>query len=175
MSGIRPPVITVQFVFGGDEMAGETLREISDKIGEVDSLIFKADTGQITLTWDQYKSLHKDGEALMKMLAESLAHFNGSTAAAMYEERDKVRRSSRFAATVARYAELHPEDDPELNAIFKAAFGDDDRAAKIAQDQLAELWASMFVNKPVEPLPTTQPPTRTGLYQRIFRRSKGNS
>ena len=156
-------------------MAGDTLGEISAKISEIDDLIFRADTGQITLTWAQYKSLHEDGETLMNMLAESLAHYKGTTAAEMYEERDKVRRANRFAATATRYNELHPEEDPEVDAIFKAMSSDDVEVAKTAQHQVAELWATMFVNMPVEPTtPTPIPPPKSFL-QRMFRRSKENA
>jgi hypothetical protein len=145
-------------------MNGETLGEISEKISEIDSLIFRADTGQITITWEQYKSLHEDVETLMNMLAQSLAQRNGSSAAAMYEERDKVRRSMRLAATVERYCELHPGPDPAVDAIFRVALKDESASA---QEKLADLMMPMFANKPVPPATAD---TKRGFLGRMFGR-----
>jgi hypothetical protein len=148
-------------------MAGDTLAEISEKITEVDSLIFRADTGQISLTWEQYKSLHEDGETLMNMLAESLAHYNGKTTAEMYEERGKVRRMNRLAATAARHLELHPEPNPAEDAIFAAAFNDKTKTPEQVSKEISAIYAYLFVNQPVEPV---VPPPRRGLFGRIFGR-----
>ena len=145
-------------------MNGETLGEISEKISEMDSLIFRADTGQVTINWEQYKSLHEDVETLMNMLAQSLAHHNGSSAAAMYEERAKVRRSVRFAASLERFTELHPGPDPTVDAIFRGAFKDQ---SADAQEQLADLIAPMFANKPVPPVPSD---VKKGFLRRMFGR-----
>jgi len=150
-------------------MAEYTLGWISEKISEIDDLIFRADTGQITLTAPQYESLQEDAKSLMNTLAEDMAHRSGKSAAEMYEEREKVRRAIRLAATATRYTELHPEEDPEVDAIFKAMSSDDVEVAAIAQRRVAELWASIFVNKCNEQaLPPPLPPMT--LRQRIFRR-----
>jgi hypothetical protein len=110
-------------------------------------------------------ALKDDVETLMNTLAEGLAKGNNRSIAEMYEERDKVRRSGRFAAMVARHSELHPDPVPEHDEIFRSAFHDskDDEETAI---KLAGLYGYMFTNQPMEP--KLIPIARKGLWQRFF-------
>jgi hypothetical protein len=145
-------------------MSGTTYEEINERISEIDSLIFRADTGQISLAWEQYASLHEDGETLMKILAEGLALQNGSAMEEMYRERDKVRRMNRLVATAERDLELHPEPNPREDAIIKAACNDKTKTPEQVTREIESVYAYMFANKPVAPA------NRKSLLQRIFRR-----
>jgi hypothetical protein len=93
-------------------VAEATLRQIDERITEIDSLLFKGITGQIPMIEPKRLSLEAEATELMKILAAAISERGEYDYATAYEEREKVRRSFRIAAITARHVELHPEPDP---------------------------------------------------------------
>jgi hypothetical protein len=149
-------------------MAEYTYSQLHEKITEIDALIFRADTGQISLTWEQYTSLKEDAETLMKLLAEGIAESGGHTYAEAYAARQKVRDLDLIAATTKLHRELHPEANPENDAIVAAAF--DESSSKESRDEafgkFLAIFEYLFVNAPRPPVEAP----RKGFVRRLFRR-----
>jgi hypothetical protein len=149
-------------------MAEYTFGQLDEKITEIDSLIFRAGTGQISLTLEQYKSLKEDAETLMNLIAKGIAESGGHTFAEAHAARQKVRDLDLIAETAKLHCELHPESNPPNDAIVKAAF--DESSSQEARDEAYGKFLAMFkyifVNAP---RPPAEAP-RKGFLRTLFRR-----
>src|SRR4051812_15220408 len=87
-----------------------TTHEAHERILELDDLIFKADTGQASVTWEQYVSLKTEAQALMDALAKSVATYGKCTYEDAYGDRERLRRLNRLSALMQRHCELNPKD-----------------------------------------------------------------
>jgi hypothetical protein len=125
-----------------------TLGEIDERITELDALIFRAETGQVAMSWQELEAHVVEADVLMNVLAENIAEKTGCT----YEEangpREKLRIVTRMKTVLGRHIELHPEEldrvDPEIQEAF--ATGDVEIFKRIM-----DRYKYLFVNCPRPP------------------------
>jgi hypothetical protein len=143
-------------------MSEYTLGQIHERITEIDSTIFKAETAQITLADDEYRSLKIEVEALMQVLAENLAKETGRTVAEAYADRKKIRDLDWIELTCKRHREIYPEPVPAHDAIIASAFGDEKKSSEQVGEELNRIFGYMFVNHQPKPIP------KKGFFRRLF-------
>jgi hypothetical protein len=144
-----------------------TLDEASERITELDTLIFKVETGQVPMSWEEYRTLQVEVEALMEGLAKNLSSLKGCSYEEAYEPRQKIRIFSRMGAMANRHLQLHPEacdkEDPLLIAAFHS--GDDGNEINYeAFERFFEQFSYIFENCPKPP-----PEKPKGVFTRLFR------
>jgi len=145
-----------------------TVKEADDRITELDDLIFKADTGQISVTWQQYLSLKSEVQILMDVLAKSLASTGKHTYEEAYAAREHVRAMNLLPAILQRHCELNPEtaqkEDPLLIKAFHSGPNGDDIDNEAYEKFLLQ-FSYLFANAP-------QPPVekKPNLIQRLLGR-----
>ena len=152
-------------------MAQLTLGQIHERISEIDSTLFQAQTAQVTLSDEEYGSLKVEAETLMQVLAEHLAPRTGKTVAQCYSDRQRVRDSNWIAMTCKRHMQMFPEAVAEHDAIIASAFGDKTKSDKQVAEELNKIYGYMFVNHQPKPVPQPPPapaPTKRGVLQRLF-------
>jgi len=147
-------------------MTEYTVGWLDAKITEVDALIFKADTAQISLTWEQYKALKDDAEMMMNLLAENVAQSSGRPIEEMYEARALVRRMNYFTATTARHLELYPNPNPKQDEMIRSAFHDS-KSDEETTRKLIQFYGYMFANAPRDP---NSAAPQKGFFRRLFSR-----
>lgn len=144
-----------------------TVSEVQERITEIDEIVFKVETGQIPMSWNEYKALEKEADELMVILAQNIAPHKGCTYEEAYEARQKVRHLSRIEATVNRHLELHPEaakkEDPDLIKAFSG--GSDTQNIDEASARWAASFEYMFENAPRDP---NEKPSGGGFLRRLF-------
>jgi len=145
-----------------------TVQEAHERILELDDLIFKAETGQINVTWDHYVSLKTEADTLMDVLARTIASRGEQSYEEAYKARDRVRDLNRIAATMQRHVDLNPEtankEDPLMIAAFHGG-ADGDSIDPEALKRFAESFDYLFANAPKPPAEATE---SRNLIQRIL-------
>jgi hypothetical protein len=107
-----------------------TIDQANERISALDDLIFKADTSQISVTWDEYVVMKIEVEALMEQLAKTMAAPE-HTYEEMYAMRQRIRTLDRLSAIMHRHCDLNPEDakntyDPLLNKALHSGLNGDE-------------------------------------------------
>jgi uncharacterized protein YdcH (DUF465 family) len=146
-----------------------TLGQANERITELDDLIFKVETGQVPMSWEEYQSLKIEVEALMDVLAQNLSSHTGHTYEQAYEPRQNVRMLEKMGAIMKRHIELHPEDRNKNDPLIIAALhgGKDGRGIDFkAFDQLSKRFDYIFENRPRPPAGNLK-----GFLRRLFRGS----
>jgi hypothetical protein len=142
-----------------------TVAEVHERILQIDDLLVKADTGQISMGWEAYQALAKEAEALMTVWAKTTSQLNGRSFEEMYELRDKQRIMNRMSAIAERHVKLHPEPNPKNDAIIAAAFEgvhDGTKTPKQAINECMSIFAYLVENGPK--------PLRKGFLSKLLRR-----
>lgn len=145
-----------------------TVGEVHERITELDALIFKVETGQVSMTWEEYRTLQVEAESLMEVWAQNVSSAKVSTFEKAFELRQKMRTLDRLTAITERHLELHPEDIGKENQNLIATFqsGEDgNQVALEAFKRYVNEFNYLFENCPKPPEEKTR-----GLLQRLFRR-----
>jgi|ERR1017187_79192 hypothetical protein len=146
-----------------------TLGQINERITEIDSVIFKAQTAQIILTDEEYGVLKIEVEALMQVLAEHLAAEMGRPVEQVYADRQKVRDLDWIAMTGNRHKEIFPVPVPAHDAIIASAFGDNTKSREQVAQEINQIFGYMFVNHQSK---AKVAPKKKGFLSRILNRRK---
>jgi hypothetical protein len=155
-------------------MTRMTLSEANELLTKLDHLIFKADTGQIGVTWNEYTSWKKQAQMLMQDLAHAVAAGGTCTYEEAYEVRKNVRESDRFTATLERHCELNPRTAVRPDSLLAAAFrgGVDGKGDPEALRKLMQSYDYLFANGPRPPKDSSRKPS---LLKTIVTRKKNRS
>ena len=136
--------------------------EVDERIRQIDDEVFKAETGQLLMSWDEYECRKVEAETLMKVLAESLASLNLCSAKDAYEKRQRIRSLDRIVKALELHCRIHPEaakqDDPLLIAMDNAEVGTSEHNEAI--ERFAAEFDYLFKNAP-------KPPKRT-VREKLF-------
>ena len=97
--------------------ATATLRQIDQRISEIDDLVFRGNTGQMPMTVEGRGRLEAEATSLMEILAKALQENGAGQYQELYDARKKVRELTLVSAVSARYEKLHPEPQPEIDAV----------------------------------------------------------
>jgi hypothetical protein len=143
-----------------------TLKEADDRITEIDGEIFKADTAQVSMTWEHYCALKIEADSLMKVLCEELAKEMNRPLDVVVKDRTTVRFLDRLELTCKRHREIYPVPIPAHDEIIKSAFSDASKPSKDRAAELDSIFGYMFANAPTDPRP---PAPRKGLIRRLLR------
>lgn len=147
-----------------------TPHEAHERILELDDLIFKADTGQVKVTWEEYSCLKVEVQALMDALAKSIATYGKCTYEEAYAERERLRSVNLLSAIMQRHCELNPEDaqrkeDPLLiKALHSGPNGDE-----IDYDAIEKFMLQFSYLLENAPKPPVEPAKKPSLMQRLLR------
>jgi hypothetical protein len=130
-----------------------TLDEANEELLRLDELLFKAETGQIKMSWDEYRSLQESADALMVAYARGLSESTGRSYEAMYELRMSKRAIDKEMATSKLHLKLHPNfiPTPEQHELLKRAYASEipSEEATLALEQFnRQVYGYLFVNAP---------------------------
>jgi hypothetical protein len=146
-----------------------TSGQMNERITEIDSLIFKAQTAQIALTDEEYEALKIEVESLMHVLAEHLSVEMGRPVAEVYADRQKVRDLDWIAMMAEHHKKIFPVPVPAHDAIIAAAFRDKRKSSEQVARELNHLFGYMFVNHQTKTKPILK---KKGFLARIFNNQK---
>ena len=152
-------------------MADATLRQIHERIIEIDDLTFRGSTGQITMTLEGRGRLEDEARALMEILANALHDCGSGEYRDLYDARQKVRDQTLLSATMDRYVELHPETQPEIDALLTAnikGYSDGTMPPGEPEEVIGAVFGTVFVDLPSE-VSLPPPPAKRSLLRRILR------
>jgi hypothetical protein len=140
-----------------------TLGEIHELIIKLDDLVFKAETGQHSVSWDEYQDLKNKADKLVNALARGISEAKGCTFEEAYAQREELRSMARLEAMISRHLELNPESSSKKEPLLIAAFQNRDNEAF---KKYLEQFDYLFDNAPRPPAE----PTRKGIFERLFKR-----
>ncbi len=110
--------------------------------------------------------LETEATTLVEILAKALHENGAGQYQELYDARQKVRNLNLFSAMTARYIELHPEPQPEIDAVIAAVCkGHSDGTAVEGESGkiLGAVFGSVFVDLPSE----APPPTKKRFFARL--------
>ncbi len=94
-------------------MAEATLGQIDARITEIDELVFRGRTGQISMTVAQHNVLQQEVAYLVPILARGLSESGAGDYETVHQARESIRQLKLLSALFGRYTELNPESDFE--------------------------------------------------------------
>jgi len=144
-----------------------TYGEVDKTISEIDERLFNAETAQIKVSWEEYSALKLEADALMDVLAKAMSEEDGKSFDECYLLRQKLRAINKLSSMGELHMKLHPEPNPENDAIIASAFGgleDGTKTHAEASAEIASIFDYLFANAPHPP----EEPKR-GFFRRIFR------
>ena len=140
-----------------------TLGEIHALIIKLDDRVFKAETGQLPVSWDEYQDLKSRADRLVNVLARGISEARGCTFEEAHAQREELRSMARLEAMISRHLELNPESSDEKEPLLIAAFQNRDNEAF---KKYLEKFDYLFDNAPRPPAE----PSRKGILGRLFKR-----
>jgi hypothetical protein len=146
-------------------MSDLTVRDVGERMKEIDLLLFMIDTAQISMSWEEYCALKIEADALMKLLAEELAKEMNRPFEVVIKDLKIARHLDRLEMTIERHKFIYPVPDPAHDAIIKSAFGDSTKSDAQVTAELDTVFGYMFANAPTDPNP---PVPRKSFFQRLF-------
>ncbi|WP_353067740.1 hypothetical protein RBB77_23305 (plasmid) [Tunturibacter psychrotolerans] len=151
-------------------MAEATLGQIDQRITEIDDLVFRGNTGQLPMTVEGRARLEDEAGSLMEILARALHENGAGEYQTLYDARQQVRNLTLVSAMSHRYMELHPEPQPEIDAVIAAAcqgYTDGTGPKGQAGKMLAAVFGTVLIELPSEVPP---PSTKRNFFSRFMRR-----
>ena len=126
-------------------MAYATLEQIDARLTQIDDLLFKARTGQISISKAERMKLENEADSILETLSNELGRLTEKGADSVREAKQKVRSLNFIAAAIARQLELHPEPNPKRDAMIAEAFAP---GSSKSNEEVAQLiFGDIFVDE----------------------------
>ena len=150
-----------------------TLGELSEGLEKLDAMIFKAETGQAEISWDEYSKLRNPAEELRKELANQVSAASGESYEEFYKLSIQRRDIHRLNALYSLHSQLHPDFilSPEQHNLLKKSLGGERTDAE-GEQALAEYIRQVFgylLDKGPRP-PQEMGTNLGGFFKKLFRR-----
>jgi hypothetical protein len=149
-----------------------TVGEANELLLELDDLLFKAETGQIEMSWAVYRAHQTTAEELVVVVAQALSRDSGKPYEEMYNLHNKIKSLKRVQATANLHQKLHPDLPltPE-EGNFLARFLDESATEEEAKQMFTQfntkVYGYLFANAPRPP--EIAEAKRQGILSRFFR------
>jgi hypothetical protein len=147
-----------------------TTHEAHERILELDDMIFKADTGQIRVTWEQYTCLKIETQALMDALAKSIATYGKCTYEEAFAERERLRSVNLLSAIMQLHCELNPEDAKRDDPLLVKALHSGPNGDEIDYEAFERFMVQFSYLLENAPKPPVEPAKKPSLMQRLLGR-----
>jgi hypothetical protein len=148
-----------------------TLGELSEGLEKLDAMLFKAETGQAEISWDEYSKLRNSTEELRKEFARQVSTASGKSYEEFYKLSIQRRDIHRLKALYSLHSQLHPDFtlSPEQHDLLKKSFDGESTDAE-GEQALADYIRQVFgylLDKGPRP-PQEARTNRGGFFKKLF-------
>jgi hypothetical protein len=150
-----------------------TINEANELLEKLDDLIFKAETGQLQTSWDDYCALRDKAKELSVGLAQAVSKASGKS----YEEFYKLQEERRAFRKLTAMQDLHRQrkpdfvPSPEEHDLLKKFYDDEGRTGEERGQLMVQfntkVYGYLFENAPRPP--GSGKSQQRGILSRFFR------
>jgi hypothetical protein len=136
--------------------------EARKTLDRTDASLFKAETGQIEVTAEQWDELEALGDTLVDWLADALSALTPKSKEEVKADFTKIRSLNRIQMTLERFVQLHPESRPEADELIRRTM---DSNNPMRKDDVETEWTQLF-----GPMFIERPRAKRGFFRRLLGR-----